>query len=392
MEKLRRAVKEIAYTPHSQFLSNLSPFHLSLIPLLSLASSLYSVAVRLRRHLYRFNILQIHRLPVPVISVGNLTWGGNGKTPMVELLARSFAAAGISPLILTRGYGGADEAKMLQRQLQGTSAKIGVGANRVATALRFLEQFGFTSHAIFEELFCENKIEFKPSNDQIGVAILDDGMQHLSVRHDLEIVMVNALVPWGNHHLLPLGPLREPLTALCRADILVIHHADLVQEKDIDALKFTIRKANKSAPIFFTKMTPMYFFRCRDSCTKLSIMAVENATVLCLSGIGYADSFIQRIERMGPTFVDHLDFSDHHLFELQDLQVVRTRLEALESKFGAKPVVVVTEKDYDRAPDMLVRLKQYEVLVLCSRLQFLDYMESTEERFRKTVRQHLGQR
>ncbi|XP_042058043.1 probable tetraacyldisaccharide 4'-kinase, mitochondrial [Salvia splendens] len=390
MEKLRSAVKVIAYTPQSKFLS---PFHLSLIPLLSVASSLYSIALRLRRHLYRFNILHSHRLPVPVISVGNLTWGGNGKTPMVELLARSFADAGISPLILTRGYCGADEAKMLKRQLQGTCAKIGVGANRVATAVRFLDQYGFTSsRASFELLFSGNKIEVQPSNNKIGVAILDDGMQHLSVQRDLEIVMVNAFMPWGNHRLLPLGPLREPLTALCRANILVIHHADLVKEKDIDALRSTIRKGNKSAPIFFTKMTPIYFFRCQDSSIKLSTMAVENATILCLSGIGHADSFIQRVERMGPTFVDHLDFSDHHLFELQDLQIVCTRLEALELKFGAKPIVVVTEKDYDRAPEVLLRLKHYEVLVLCSRLQFLDYMGSTEERFRKTVVEYLSQR
>ncbi|KAL1562956.1 tetraacyldisaccharide 4'-kinase [Salvia divinorum] len=390
MEKLRSTVKAIAYSPQSQCIS---PFHLSLIPLLSVASSLYSIALRLRRHVYRFNILHSHWLPVPVISVGNLTWGGNGKTPMVELLARSFADAGISPLILTRGYCGADEAKMLKRQLQGTCAKIGVGANRVATALRFLDQYGFTSsHASFEQLFCENKTEVQSSNNKIGIAILDDGMQHLSVQRDLEIVMVNALMPWGNCRLLPLGPLREPLTALCRADILVIHHADLVKENDIDTLKSTIRKGNKSAPIFFTKMTPNYFFRCRDSSIKLSTMAVENATILCLSGIGHADSFIQRIQRMGPTFVDHLNFSDHHVFELQDLQMVHTRLEALELRFGAKPVVVVTEKDYDRAPEVLLHLKQYEVLVLCSRLQFLDDMGSTEERFRKIVGEYLSQR
>ncbi|KAH6764378.1 tetraacyldisaccharide 4'-kinase family protein, partial [Perilla frutescens var. frutescens] len=332
-------------------------------------------------------------LPVPVISVGNLTWGGNGKTPMVELLARSFVEEGYSPLILTRGYSSADEAKMLQRQLQGTSTKIGVGADRVATALRFLEQYGFTySPATFEKLFSEENTEILASNDPIGVAILDDGMQHLSVRRDLEIVMVNALMPWGNHHLLPLGSLREPLTALCRADVLVIHHVDLVHSKDIDTLKSTIRKANKSAPIFFTKMTPIYFFPSRDLSTELPLMAVENATVLCLSGIGCADSFIQRIERMGPRFVDHLNFSDHHSFEMQDLEMVRTRLQALESKFDSKPIVVVTEKDYDRAPEVLERLKQYEVLVLCSRLQFLEYKGTTEDRFKKIVREYLCRR
>ncbi|KAL0406937.1 UNVERIFIED_CONTAM: putative tetraacyldisaccharide 4'-kinase, mitochondrial [Sesamum latifolium] len=275
MEKVRRAVKQIACTPPSQRLSTLSAFQLSLIPLLSVVSSLYSVALRLRRHLYRFNLLQKHRLPVPVISVGNLTWGGNGKTPMVEFLARCFADDGISPLILTRGYAGADEAKMLQRQLRGTSGKIGVAANRVAIAARFLEQYGYvTSPGAPQKQLSEEKTEilFKP--DMIGVAILDDGMQHLSVWRDVEIVMVNGLMPWGNHQLLPLGPLREPLTALRRADIIVIHHADL----------------------------------------------------------------------MGAAYVDHLDFSDHHIFQLKDIEVVRTRLQELESEYGAKPIVVVTEK------------------------------------------------
>ncbi|KAK6132855.1 hypothetical protein DH2020_033386 [Rehmannia glutinosa] len=387
METVRRAVKQIAYTPPSQWLFTLSALHLSLTPFLYLASSLYSVAVRLRHHLYRFNILHKHKLPVPVISVGNLTWGGNGKTPMVEFLARSFADYGISPLILTRGYGGADEAKMLERQLQGTSAKIGVGANRVATAATFLERYGYIiSDGVFDKFLYE-----KTNSDRIGVAILDDGMQHLSLWRDLEIVMVNALMPWGNHQLLPLGALREPLTALSRADILVVHHADLVPEKDIDALELTVRKAKKSIPIFFTKMAPIHFFPCRDVSCKMPLRVVENMTVLCLSGIGFADSFVQRIERMGPAYVDHLDFSDHHLFQLKDIEMVQTRLQALESEFAAKPIVVVTEKDYDRAPEVLEHLEHYEVLVLCCRLQFLVHKGSTEGRFKKIVREYLSQ-
>ncbi|XP_020554461.1 probable tetraacyldisaccharide 4'-kinase, mitochondrial isoform X2 [Sesamum indicum] len=325
MEKVRRSVKQIACTPASQRLFTLSAFQLSLVPLLSIASSLYSVALRLRRHLYRFNLLEKHRLPVPVISVGNLTWGGNGKTPMVQFLARCFADDGISPLILTRGYGGADEAKMLQRQLRGISVKIGVGANRVAIAARLLEQYGYvTSPGGSQKQLSEEKTEILSKADMIGVAILDDGMQHLSVWRDVEIVMVNALMPWGNHQLLPLGPLREPLTALRRADILVIHHADLIQ--------------------------------------------------------------------MGAAYVDHLDFSDHHLFQLKDIEVVRTRLQELESEYGAKPIVVVTEKDYDRAPEVLEHLKPYEVLVLCSHLQFLAHKGSTEDSFKKIMWERLRQR
>ncbi|KAL8046362.1 hypothetical protein ABFX02_08G172800 [Erythranthe guttata] len=391
MERVRSAVKQIAYTQRSQWLSTLSPLHLSLIPVLSLSSSLYAFSLLCRHLLYRFNILHKHRLPVPVISVGNLTWGGNGKTPMVEFLARSFADDGISPIILTRGYGGADEAKMLQRQLQCTSAKIGVGANRVATAAKFLKQYGYVNFdPISEKPISEENPKIRHNSDQIGAAILDDGMQHLRILRDLEIVMVNALMPWGNRHLLPLGPLREPFTALNRADIMVIHHADLVQEKDIEALESTIRKAERNLPIFLTKMAPIHFFPCRDISCKMSLRAVDNMTVLCLSGIGFADSFIQTIERMGAAYVDHIDFSDHHLFQFKEIEMVRARLQALESEFGTKPIVVITEKDYDRSPETLKHLNHYEVLVLCSRLQFLVYKGRTEERFKKIVRERLS--
>ncbi|XP_010466239.1 PREDICTED: probable tetraacyldisaccharide 4'-kinase, mitochondrial [Camelina sativa] len=137
MEKVRKVVNEIAYTrDHSK-----SPaLHRSLVPILTLASSLYRVALQIRRSLYRFSLVQKHRLPVPVISVGNLSWGGNGKTPMVEYISQFLVDSGLSPLILTRGYGGGDEAKMLKRHLRGVPAKIGIGANRAATAAWFFEK------------------------------------------------------------------------------------------------------------------------------------------------------------------------------------------------------------------------------------------------------------
>ncbi|GER43907.1 tetraacyldisaccharide 4-kinase family protein [Striga asiatica] len=401
MESVRRAVKQIAHTPPSQWLSTLSPYHLSLTPLLFLASSLYSVAIRLRRQLHRLNIFEEHRLPVPVISVGNLTWGGNGKTPM--------------------GYGGADEARMLQRQLKGTSSKIGVGVNRVAIATKFLEQYGYMNfRGTYEKLFSGEKMEIQSNFDRVGVAILDDGMQHLSVMRDLEIVMVNALMPWGNHLLIPLGALREPLTALSRADILVIHHVDLakcqrlclsspinllalkacrgvipqsdVPENAIETLESTIQSVKKTLPIFFTRMTPVHFFPCRDISCKIPLKAVENMVVLCLSGIGCADSFIQSIERMGPAYVDHLDFSDHHLFQLKEIEMVLARLEALEAEFDSNPVVIVTEKDYDRAPKVLEHMSHYEVWVLCSRLEFVARKGRTKDGFKKVMRELLGRR
>ncbi|XP_049413225.1 probable tetraacyldisaccharide 4'-kinase, mitochondrial isoform X3 [Solanum stenotomum] len=339
MEKLRKMVNQIAYTPPQDRLRTLSTLHFSLIPLLSLASTLYGFALPLRHRLYHLGLLHKDRLPVPVISVGNLTWGGNGKTPMVEFLAVWLAAVGSSPLILTRGYGGADEAKMLQRHLAGTPVKIGIGANRANTAACFLKRYGHISpckhsDSDFEKRFSDNKQGNCSYSDQFGVAILDDGMQHISLWRDIEIVMVNAMIPWGNHQLIPLGPLREPLTALTRADIVVIHHADMVSKKDVEAIASEVRK-------------------------------------------------------LEPAYVDRLDFSDHHLFQAKDIDMIRLRLRNLQSEFAMKPVVVVTEKDYDRAPEVLKHLDPYEVLVLCSSLQILPHNGNTEDSFKKCLWQHL---
>nr|GLL38346.1 probable tetraacyldisaccharide 4'-kinase, mitochondrial [Ipomoea trifida] len=384
MEKLARLVTQIAYTPPSQRLSTLSPLQLSLIPLLSFASSFFRLAVSLRHRLYRYGFLRQQRLPVPVISVGNLTWGGNGKTPMVEFLARWLADSGIPPLILTRGYGGADEVKMLERHLRETPVKIGVGANRAAIAASFFQRHGYMNPK-------DNSTRTNLCVDRIGAAVLDDGMQHLNLWRDIEIVMVNAMMPWGNHRLLPLGPLREPLTALNRADFVVVHHADLVSKQDIEAIESTVRKFNESVPIFFSTLAPLYFMKAGNISCKLSLKDISNAIILCVSAIGSADSFVQRIKKMGPMLVDRLDFRDHHLFLPEDIDMIRKRLQKLESEFAVTPIVVVTEKDYDRAPEVLKHLN-YEVLVLCSSLQILSSKGSKEDGFKKCLRQCLETR
>ncbi|XP_027172404.1 probable tetraacyldisaccharide 4'-kinase, mitochondrial isoform X2 [Coffea eugenioides] len=389
MEKLRRLVIQIASTPPSQRFSALSPLQLSLIPLLSIASSIYNLALLIRHRLFYLGIFHKRRLPVPVFSVGNLTWGGNGKTPMVEFVARWLIDSGISPLILTRGYGGGDEAKMLQRHLQGTSAKVGVGANRAATAASFLERHGylnFSDSTCSTKAFLSKKARTDSFSDKIGVAILDDGMQ---LWRDLEILMVNGMMPWGNLELIPLGPLREPLAALGRADVVVIHHADLVAEQNIEAIESTVWKVSDSIPIFLTQMAPSYFLKAGNTSCVLSLRAVYDMIVLCVSAIGFPESFVQTILKMGPKHVDRLDFSDHHLFQAKDITVIRRRLKELESAYGMQPIVVVTEKDYDRAPDVLNHVNPYQVLVLCSSMQILPREGRTEDNFKKFLRERL---
>ncbi|KAK8458511.1 hypothetical protein SEVIR_3G392600v4 [Setaria viridis] len=170
-EKARQLVARLAATPDSA-VRDLPFIHRAVtLPLLSAASAALRASLLLSRLRPR------RALPVPVVSVGNLTWGGNGKTPMVDFLARSFHRLGISPLLLTRGYAGGDEPKMLRRRLSDTSAKIGVGANRAAVASSMLQKYGYIHHS--ETFHADKKLSAisKLESSKIGVAILDDGMQ-----------------------------------------------------------------------------------------------------------------------------------------------------------------------------------------------------------------------
>lgn len=333
-------------------------------------------------------------MPVPVISVGNLSWGGNGKTPMVEYIARFLVDAGISPLILTRGYAGGDEAKMLQRHFVRTSAKVGVGANRSAVAASFLERDGCINNfnsSYFKKLCPDQKLGGSSITNKIGAIILDDGMQHWKLSRDLEIVMINGLKPWGNGQLLPFGPLREPLTALRRADVVVIHHADLVLDGHLKVLESMVLEIKQSLPIFFSRMSPSHFFEVWNCDSKLPLTIVHNMVLLCVSAIGFANAFIQAIEKMGPLYIDRIDFSDHYFIQDKDIEIIRERIRELKDEFGANPFVIVTEKDYDRDPFILKRLDGFQVLVLCSSLQIMPFVERTEECFNTLLKNLINQ-
>ncbi|KAK1279255.1 hypothetical protein QJS04_geneDACA018257 [Acorus gramineus] len=346
---MKRVIAEIAKTVDAD-LHKLPLLHRLLLPVLSFSSSLYALSLSLRRRLYHLGLFHHRRLPVPVISVGNLTWGGNGKTPMVEFIAREFVENGISPLILTRGYAGGDEARMLQRHLCQASAKIGLGANRGEVAARFFERYGHMD---------PRGLGTGSNTEKIGVVILDDGMQHWRLLRDLEVIMVNGMLPWGNGHLLPRGPMREPKSALRRADIAIIHHADMISDRQLKAIELSLLQVKSDLPTFCSRLAPSHFFEVRNRSLKLPLSAVSGMAILCVCAIGFASAFVRSIE--------------------QDIRMIRQRLEELEHNFGAKPMVVVTEKDYDRDPGVLLELDRFEVFVLCSTLQIMPFADRTEE-------------
>ncbi|XP_027190230.1 probable tetraacyldisaccharide 4'-kinase, mitochondrial isoform X2 [Cicer arietinum] len=297
----------------------------------------------------------------------------------------------LSPAI-KKGYGGGDEVNMLQRHLLGTPTKFGVGANRASVASHLIQKYGYIDirkSSLYEKQNCYSKVQNSLDSEKIGVVVLDDAMQHWSLWRELDIVMVNGLTLWGNGRLLPLGPLREPLTALRRADVVVIHHADLVSDDVLEDIESMVQGIKKSVPIFFTKMDPTYLFEVGNINAKIPLTVLHEATILCVSAIGSAEPFVKRIQEMGALYVDRIDFSDHHIFDATDIDLIKARLGELERKFGSKPIVVITEKDYDRDPEILKQLYPFKVFALCSALKILPYKGNTEDIFKKFLKDQL---
>jgi tetraacyldisaccharide 4'-kinase len=276
----------------------------------------YSAVTYLRTCAYRKGILRQRRLDGTVISVGNLTTGGTGKTPMVLWIAQRLLTEGKSTGILTRGYRGqgdgaastSDEVQLLRARL-GERVALGVGADRFARgselAKRGVESF-----------------------------VLDDGFQHLQLARDVDIVLIDATNPFGGGHLLPAGRLREPLSALSRADVIVITRSD-----HAPAVEAGIRR-NSDAPIFYARAYLEYIqgFRGESSGTKYA--EAYPRKWFAFSGIGNPAAFRADLREWGLDIAGYKAFPDHHRYTAQEVKAIEDAAYAV----GAS-AIICTEKD-----------------------------------------------
>lgn len=282
-------------------------------------SLLYSAYVRFRAFTYRRDWRGRRRLDGVVISVGNLTTGGTGKTPLVLWLALRAAKSGEKVAILTRGYRGenqtdsagrprSDEAAMLRDRLQGR-AQLGIGADRYATG-NVLGRHG------------------------VNWFVLDDGFQHLRLRRDVDIVLLDATSPFGNGRLLPSGPLREPRSALARGDIVVITRAERSPALESLVHHYT------NVPIFYARTALEGLYRAPQRKVLLSPQEWSRARFFAFAGIGNPRAFFDDLQRWGVPLAGTRAFRDHHRFTQNDVSV----LDGAAAAVGAD-ALVCTEKD-----------------------------------------------
>jgi tetraacyldisaccharide 4'-kinase len=288
---------------------------------LSIASLGYGTAIAVRGIAFDSGWRRIHQAPVPVISVGNLTTGGTGKTPFVAWLIQELRRRGRQPGLLSRGYhslseGANDEARVIERLCPGVPHV--QNPDRVAGARELL------------------------TFANADILVLDDGFQHRRLHRDLDIVLVDALQPWGYGRLLPRGLLREPPSALRRADVVLITRADQIEPGAIEELRHqipAIRGARVDGELSFR---PTRLVNVAGQSRPLSSVADRRIAAFC--GIGNPVGFEQSLRQLGATGPCRA-FPDHHRYTVADWDA----LEAWRHSLGAD-VLVTTLKDLVKAP------------------------------------------
>jgi tetraacyldisaccharide 4'-kinase len=314
-------------------------------------SLLYGFIVRARVWLYAKGWLKQKRLKAAVISVGNLTVGGTGKTPMVIWLAERFLAEGKRVAILSRGYRGAngtsDEIELMKYRLQNR-VSFGVGKNR------------------FEE---GQRLE---SQQSIDVFLLDDGFQHLQLARDLDILLMDASRPLGGERLLPAGRLREPLSAMGRANILVFTRTETMPGT------FDAVQKLQQYPVFAAATQLIGFRRLGGDISLLSSSEVGAGPFFAFCGLGNPDAFFRDLRRWGLSVCGQISFPDHHRYTDRDV----LRIQQTAKQAGAN-AFVTTEKDAQN----LGAVKFVEAPVFVS---VIDLCVSSEVDFKNALEQTLA--
>jgi tetraacyldisaccharide 4'-kinase len=274
-------------------------------------------------------------LPVPVVSIGGITVGGAGKTPLASHIASWLRAQGWEPAILTRGYHRRSTAEhiLLGRGatmpaaytgdeprifLRAGQANVGIGTKRYETAKLLLERFPETN-----------------------ILILDDGFQHARMPRDIDILVVDGMDPWGGGEPVPLGRLREPLDLLSRASIIVVNRAE--NDRRYQAIREGLRKYAGNVPVYRCHTNPVCW---RDPMTNECIQDVPKTATAAFCGLGNPGNFWRTLDRLDIQPLFRWEFPDHHSYRPVEMQGLVRSAKAHGVKW-----LLTTEKDRNNLPE-----------------------------------------
>jgi tetraacyldisaccharide 4'-kinase len=275
--------------------------------LLTPAEVLYRGGVATRGKLYDWGLFRSENFSIPVLSVGNLTVGGTGKTPVAAWLARLLIEKGVTPAIVLRGYGG-DETIVHQR--------LNPGVRVIATPDR--------ARGIRQAMA-----------DGAGVVVLDDAFQHRRAGRDADVVLINADAWTGTSRLLPAGPWREPLSSARRATMIVVTRK-IADRSTVEDVRRALGNAAPRVPLATVQLAPANLTSTSTGQT-LPLHALQGADLTAIAAIAHPDAFFKQLTELG-AIVRPISFADHHAFTAADARVLARQ--ASDSDF-----VVCTLKD-----------------------------------------------
>ncbi|MBI4847848.1 MAG: tetraacyldisaccharide 4'-kinase [Nitrospirae bacterium] len=339
---------------------------------MGLLSGIYGLGLRCKR-----SFVKPGRLPAKVISVGNITLGGTGKTPAVIAIAEEAIKRGLMPCILTRGYKGKVKGpcfvQATEHRAQNTDipplTRGGIGGVVICTGIdagdepvlladrlkdvpivKCADRYKGGLFAI-EHLFSESdraEQPFAPANPSPVtrypslIFILDDGFQHWALHRDIDIVLVDAVNPFGNEKLFPEGRLREPLESLKRASIMVITKADMISRESLSNLVQKIKRYNQQAPVYTASHKPTAVVNASKEPIGLDVL--KNKNVYAFAGIANPQYFKDTLISNGASIADFKSFRDHYIYKQRDIDKIISWAAGLD--------IITTEKDFVKLRDL----------------------------------------
>ena len=301
----------------------------------------YGIAVRIVDLAYKTGIRREYKVSIPVVSVGNLTLGGTGKTPFAIFLADYFISIKKNPAVLTRGYG-RDESVMLKNEMP--LVPVYVGRDRVLNAQRAVS---------------EGK----------DVVILDDGFSHRRIERDLNILMIDGVNFFGNKSVFPRGVLREPVSALERADLFVLTKVDSASESRIKEIRSFLGEKAQGKAIVETRHKPSFLTDVTGAAYALECF--KGKRIFVLSGIGDPDYFAFLLSASGAEIVERYDFMDHYAYRQKDID--RIYRDSVLKKIDG---VIITAKDYVKIKKLDLSQVEEKIFILNIKIDIIGGKES----------------
>jgi len=328
-------------------------------------SAIYKAIISCREFFYTTGLKKTKRLPFKVISIGNLTVGGTGKTPATIALAEEAKKRGFSPCILTRGYKGKAKGPCLVKSRNPLSVMRN-GLKNEVNASRFTHHasrlYGDEPVLMAERLKdvpivkCADRYKGgllalnsslithqdaqRPHSSLIF--ILDDGFQHWALHRDIDILLIDATRPFGNGRLFPEGILREPLKAMERADVIVLTKTDAVTLEQINFITPTIRQYNPDAPLYLASHKAEALIDVTGGIKELDF--INQKKVYVFSGIADPAYFLTVLSSTGVEIVGSRSFKDHYHYKQHDIDKIVESSEGLD--------IITTEKDLMKLKDL----------------------------------------